>query len=42
MFAGLAATDAGQPMATFTQPMMQGKTDPKQALTDLQRGLEQN
>ena len=41
MFAGLAATDAGQPMAKFASTMVLGKTDPKVALTELQKGLEE-
>jgi multiple sugar transport system substrate-binding protein len=39
-FAALAAVDGGQPLAQFAQTMLQGKTDPKAALTTLQRGLE--
>lgn len=39
-FAALAAVDGGQPLAQFAQTMLQGQTDPKTALTTLQRGLE--
>ncbi|TDO51516.1 multiple sugar transport system substrate-binding protein [Kribbella sp. VKM Ac-2527] len=39
-FAALAAVDGGQALVQFTQTMLQGKTDPKAALTTLQRGLE--
>jgi multiple sugar transport system substrate-binding protein len=39
-FAALAAVDGGQPLAQFAQAMLQGKTDPKAALTTLQQGLE--
>ena len=40
-FAALAAVDGGQALAQFAQTMLQGKTDPKAALTTLQQGLEQ-
>ncbi|WP_432876742.1 ABC transporter substrate-binding protein [Kribbella sp. CA-245084] len=39
-FAALAAVDGGQALAQFAQTMLQGQTDPKTALTTLQRGLE--
>jgi multiple sugar transport system substrate-binding protein len=39
-FAALAAVDGGQTLAQFAQTMLQGQTDPKAALTTLQRGLE--
>ena len=41
MFAGLAAVDGGQALTQFAQTMVQGKTDPKAALTTLQQGLEE-
>ena len=40
-FAALASVDGGQALSQFTQTMLQGKTDPKAALTTLQQGLEQ-
>ncbi len=40
-FAALAAVDGGQALVQFAQTMLQGKTDPKAALTTLQQGLEQ-
>jgi multiple sugar transport system substrate-binding protein len=41
LFAGLAAVDGGQALTQFAQTMLQGKTDPKAALTTLQTGIEQ-
>jgi multiple sugar transport system substrate-binding protein len=41
MFAGLAAVDGGQALTQFAQTMVQGKTDPKAALTTLQQGIEE-
>ena len=40
-FAALASVDGGQALSQFAQTMLQGKTDPKAALTTLQQGLEQ-
>jgi multiple sugar transport system substrate-binding protein len=40
-FAALAAVDGGQALSQFAQTMLQGKTDAKTALTNLQQGLEQ-
>jgi len=39
-FAALAAVDGGQALVQFTQTMLQGTTDAKEALTTLQQGLE--
>ena len=39
-FAALASVDGGQALTQFAQTMLQGKTDPKAALTTLQQGLE--
>ena len=36
----LAQIDGGQPLNQFTQTMLQGKTDPKTALTSLQTALD--
>jgi multiple sugar transport system substrate-binding protein len=41
MFAGLASVDGGQALTQFAQTMLQGKADPKEALTKLQAGIEQ-
>ena len=36
----VAAVDGGQDLSQFAQTMLQGQTDPKAALTTLQRGIE--
>jgi multiple sugar transport system substrate-binding protein len=41
LFAGLAAVDGGQALTQFAQTMVVGKTDSREALTTLQRGIEQ-
>ena len=41
LFAGLASVDGGQALTQFAQTMLQGKTDSKEALTNLQTGIEE-
>lgn len=41
LFAGVATVDSTPLLDEFTQTMLQGKTDAKAALSDLQRGIEE-